>query len=161
MRSAPPNHGTSSVHSMDSDVAGGTLERGLAHRSPPPFEGEGAKGAEIDSCSAIGEWIDRVRRQRPPELIVLDRDLSESPICAEQDGSACNVISETPATTRCSVFNQFGYLERSRPAPARHWIVSRPSSSSRGPYPDSRSAAARGEEAKLSLPTVQRLEAAR
>jgi len=35
-----------------------------------------------------GQWIDRVHRRRPPKLIVLDTDSSESPIYGEQEGSA-------------------------------------------------------------------------
>jgi hypothetical protein len=35
-----------------------------------------------------GEWIDRVHRQRPPKLIALDMDSSESPTYGEHEGSA-------------------------------------------------------------------------
>ena len=35
-----------------------------------------------------GQWIDRVHRRRPPKLIVLDMDSSESPTYGEQEGSA-------------------------------------------------------------------------
>ena len=37
-----------------------------------------------------GQWIDRVHRRRPPKLIVLDMDSSESPTYGEQEGSAYN-----------------------------------------------------------------------
>src|SRR6202163_4426100 len=35
-----------------------------------------------------GRWIDKVHTRRPPRVIVLDMDLSESPTYGEQEGSA-------------------------------------------------------------------------
>ncbi len=35
-----------------------------------------------------GRWIDKVHARRPPKIIVLDMDLSESPTYGEQEGSA-------------------------------------------------------------------------
>jgi hypothetical protein len=37
-----------------------------------------------------GQWIDTVHRRRPPRLVVLDMDSSESPTYGEQEGSAYN-----------------------------------------------------------------------
>jgi hypothetical protein len=37
-----------------------------------------------------GQWIDKVHRQRPPKVIVLDMDSSESPTYGDQEGSAYN-----------------------------------------------------------------------
>ncbi len=59
-----------------------------------------------------GEWIDRVHRRRPPKLIVLDMDSSESPIYGEQEGSAYNGHFGCTCYRPLFVFNQFGDLER-------------------------------------------------
>ena len=45
----------------------------------------------------LGQWIERVHQRRPPKMIVLDRDSSESPTYGEQEGSAYN-----GPITRCS-----------------------------------------------------------
>ncbi len=37
-----------------------------------------------------GAWIDRVHTWRPPKLIILDMDSSESPTYGNQEGSAYN-----------------------------------------------------------------------
>jgi hypothetical protein len=37
-----------------------------------------------------GHWIDKVQQRRPPRIIVLDMDSSESPTYGEQEGSAYN-----------------------------------------------------------------------
>jgi hypothetical protein len=37
-----------------------------------------------------GRWIDKVHARRPPKIIVLDMDSSESPTYGEQEGSAYN-----------------------------------------------------------------------
>ena len=49
-----------------------------------------ASGESRRASQSSGQWIDRVHRQRPPKLIVLDMDSSESPIYGEQEGSAYN-----------------------------------------------------------------------
>ena len=49
-----------------------------------------------------GQWIDKVHRWRPPRMIVLDMDSSESPTYGEQKASAYKGISAAPAITRCS-----------------------------------------------------------
>jgi hypothetical protein len=48
----------------------------------------------------------------PPKLIVLDMDLSESPIYGEQEGSAYNGHFGCTCCHPLFVFNQFGDLER-------------------------------------------------
>src|ERR1700693_3562910 len=37
-----------------------------------------------------GQWVDKVHRRRPPKIIVLDMDSSESPTYGAQEGSAYN-----------------------------------------------------------------------
>ncbi len=59
-----------------------------------------------------GQWIDRVHRRRPPKLIVLAMDSSESPIYGEQEGSAYNGHFGCTCYHPLFVFNQFGDLER-------------------------------------------------
>jgi hypothetical protein len=59
-----------------------------------------------------GQWIDRVHRRRPPKLIVLDMDSSESPIYGDQEGSAYNGHFGCTCYHPLFVFNQFGDLER-------------------------------------------------
>src|SRR5271167_3402840 len=59
-----------------------------------------------------GQWVDRVHRRRPPKLIVLDMDSSESPIYGEQEGSAYNGHFGCTCYHPLFVFNQFGDLER-------------------------------------------------
>lgn len=59
-----------------------------------------------------GQWIDNVHRRRPPKLIVLDMDSSESPIYGEQEGSAYNAHFGCMCYHPLFVFNQFGDLER-------------------------------------------------
>jgi hypothetical protein len=60
-----------------------------------------------------GQWIDSVHRRRPPKLIVLDMDSSESPIYGEQEGSADNGHFGCMCYHPLFLFNQFGDLERS------------------------------------------------
>ncbi len=57
-----------------------------------------------------GQWIDRVHRRRPPKLIVLGMDSSESPIYGEQEGSAYNGHFGCTCYHPLFVFNQFGDL---------------------------------------------------
>ena len=49
-----------------------------------------------------GQWIDKVHQRRPPKIIVLDMDSSESPTYGDQEGSAYNGHSAAPVITRCS-----------------------------------------------------------
>src|SRR5919198_3309542 len=59
-----------------------------------------------------GRWIDTVHRRRPPRVIVLDMDSSESPTYGEQDGSAFNGHFGCSCYHPLFVFNQLGDLER-------------------------------------------------
>jgi len=59
-----------------------------------------------------GQWIDKVHQQRPPKLIVLDMDSSESPTYGEQEGSAYNGHFGCTCYHPLFVFNQFGDVER-------------------------------------------------
>ncbi len=59
-----------------------------------------------------GQWIDRVHRRRPPKLMVLEMDSSESPIYGEQEGSAYSGHFGCTCYHPPFVFNQFGGLER-------------------------------------------------
>jgi hypothetical protein len=50
-----------------------------------------------------GRWIDTVHGRRPPRIVVLDMDPSESPTHGEQEGSAYNGhFGSTCYPTRCS-----------------------------------------------------------
>ena len=59
-----------------------------------------------------GQWIDKVQQRRPPKMIVLDMDSSESPTYGEQEGSAYNGHFGCTCYHPLFVFNQFGDLER-------------------------------------------------
>src|SRR5712692_9828389 len=59
-----------------------------------------------------GQWIDKVQQRRPPRMIVLDMDSSESPTYGEQEGSAYNGHFGCTCYHPLFVFNQFGDVER-------------------------------------------------
>jgi hypothetical protein len=59
-----------------------------------------------------GQWIDKVQQRRPPKMIVLDMDSSESPTYGTQEGSAYNGHFGCTCYHPLFVFNQFGDLER-------------------------------------------------
>ncbi|MBV9250630.1 MAG: IS1380 family transposase [Acetobacteraceae bacterium] len=59
-----------------------------------------------------GQWIDKVHQRRPPKMIVLDMDSSESPTYGEQEGSAYNGHFGRTCYHPLFVFNQFGDVER-------------------------------------------------
>ena len=59
-----------------------------------------------------GQWIDKVHQRRPPKMIVLDMDSSESPTYGEQEGSAYNGHFGCTCYHPLFVFNQLGDLER-------------------------------------------------
>jgi hypothetical protein len=59
-----------------------------------------------------GRWIDKVHQRRPPKMIVLDMDSSESPTYGEQEGSAYNGYFGCTCYHPLFVFNQLGDLER-------------------------------------------------
>src|SRR5260370_19446395 len=64
-----------------------------------------------------GRWIDKVHTRRPPRVIVLDMDSSESPTYGGQEGSAYNGHFGCTCYHPLFVFNQLGDLERSPPPP--------------------------------------------
>src|SRR5271169_5011136 len=55
-----------------------------------------------------GQWIDTVHRRRPPRIVVLDMDSSESPTYGEQEGSAYNGHFGCTCYHPLFVFNQLG-----------------------------------------------------
>jgi hypothetical protein len=59
-----------------------------------------------------GRWIDAVHDKRPPKVITLDMDSSESPVHGAQEGSAWNGHFQSKCLHPLFVFNQFGDLER-------------------------------------------------
>ncbi len=59
-----------------------------------------------------GRWIDKVHMRRPPRVIVLDMDSSESPTYGAQEGSAYNGHFGCTCYHPLFVFNQLGDLER-------------------------------------------------
>jgi hypothetical protein len=59
-----------------------------------------------------GRWIDKVHRRRPPRIVVLDMDSSESPTYGEQEGSAYNGHFCCTCYHPLFVFNQLGDVER-------------------------------------------------
>lgn len=59
-----------------------------------------------------GEWIDKVHHRRPPRMIVLDMDSSESPTYGEQEGSAYNGHFGCTCYHPLFVFNQLRDVER-------------------------------------------------
>src|ERR671921_131760 len=59
-----------------------------------------------------GRWIDAVHARRPPRIVVLDMDSSESPTHGEQEGSTWNGHFGCTCYHPLFVFNQFGDLER-------------------------------------------------
>jgi hypothetical protein len=59
-----------------------------------------------------GHWIDKVHQRRPPSIIVLDMDSSESPTYGEQEGSAYNGHFGCTCYHPLFVFNQLGDVER-------------------------------------------------
>ena len=60
-----------------------------------------------------GCWIDRVHARKPPKMIILDLDSSESPTHGRQEGSAYNGHFGCTCYHPLFCFNQFGDLERS------------------------------------------------
>jgi Transposase DDE domain group 1 len=59
-----------------------------------------------------GQWVDKVHQRRPPKIIVLGMDSSESPTYGEQEDSAYNGHFGCTCYHPLFVFNQFGDVER-------------------------------------------------
>jgi hypothetical protein len=60
----------------------------------------------------LGRWIDKVHARRPPRIVVLDMDSSESPTYGEQEDSADNGHFGCMCYHPLFVFNQLGDVER-------------------------------------------------
>lgn len=59
-----------------------------------------------------GRWIDAVHDRRPPKVVTLDMDSSESPVHGDQEGAAWNGHFQSKCLHPLFVFNQYGDLER-------------------------------------------------
>ena len=59
-----------------------------------------------------GRWIDAVHDRRPPKVITLDMDSSESPVHGDQEGAMWNGHFQSKCLHPLFVFNQFGDPER-------------------------------------------------
>jgi hypothetical protein len=59
-----------------------------------------------------GQWINKVHQRRPPRIVVLDIDSSESPTYGVQEGSAYNGHFGCTCYHPLFVFNQLGDVER-------------------------------------------------
>ncbi|MDF0603958.1 IS1380 family transposase, partial [Psychromarinibacter sp. C21-152] len=72
--------------------------------------------AQPDNLAALidlpGRWIDAAHDRRPPKVITLDMDSSESPVHGDQEGAAWNGHFQSKCLHPLFVFNQFGDLER-------------------------------------------------
>jgi hypothetical protein len=72
--------------------------------------------SRADNLAALadlpGQWIDQVHQRRPPKMIVLDMDSSESPTYGEQEGTAYNGHFGCTCYHPLFVFNQLGDVER-------------------------------------------------
>jgi hypothetical protein len=96
-------------------VGGRAVKRGAASASAMGrFETEILTRAEnLDALADLpGRWIDAVHVRRPPKVVTLDMDSSESPVHGEQEGSAWNGHFQSKCLHPLFVFNQFGDLER-------------------------------------------------
>ncbi len=73
-----------------------------------------------------GRWIDTVHARRPPRIVVLDMDSSESPTHGDQEGSSWNGHFGCTCYHPLFVFNQFGDLERCALRPGNVHFTIRP-----------------------------------
>ncbi len=77
---------------------------------------ETAMLTEPENLSALvdlpGRWIDAVHDRRPPKVITLDMDSSESPVHGDQEGAMWNGHFQSKCLHPLFVFNQYGDLER-------------------------------------------------
>jgi hypothetical protein len=65
-----------------------------------------------------GRWIDKVHRRRPPRIIVLDMDSSESPTYGKQEGSSYNGHFGCTVIIRCSCSTSLVIWNGARCGPA-------------------------------------------
>src|SRR6185436_15932467 len=59
-----------------------------------------------------GRWVDKVHQRRPPRIVVLDMDSSESPTYGAQEGGTYNGHFGCTCYHPLFVFNQLGDVER-------------------------------------------------
>src|ERR1700682_4227834 len=97
-------------------VVGGGAPRGRAASASQMGRFETEWLARPENLATLadlsGDWIDTGPRRRPPEMIVLDMDSSESPTYGAQEGSAYNGHFGCTCYHPLFVFNQLGDLER-------------------------------------------------
>jgi hypothetical protein len=62
-----------------------------------------------------GQWIDKVHQRRPPSIVVLDMDSSESPTSASRRAAPTTATSAAPAITRYSCSTSSAMSERCAP----------------------------------------------
>jgi hypothetical protein len=68
----------------------------------------------LDALMAMpGQWVDRIRRRRPTDKLILDMDSSVSPTYGQQQGTAYNGHFECECYHPLFLFNQDGGIERS------------------------------------------------
>ena len=97
-------------------VGGRAVKNGAASASAMGrFETEMLTQSEnLDALAELpGRWIDAVHDRRPPKVITLDMDSSESPVHGDQEGAMWNGHFQSKCLHPLFVFNQFGDLERS------------------------------------------------
>jgi hypothetical protein len=100
---------------MSQLVGGRAVKNGAASASAMSrFEtGMLTSGKNLDVLTDLsGRWIDAVHDRRPPRVITLDMDSSESPVLGDQEGSAWNGHLQSKCLHPLFVFNQFGDLGR-------------------------------------------------
>jgi hypothetical protein len=68
-----------------------------------------------------GLWIDAVRKRRPPRVIVLDMDSSESPTYGEQEGTSAALCRFQPAWRSGAVFPRARATSTAPTVGARCW----------------------------------------
>jgi hypothetical protein len=97
-------------------VVGGRAVAGLAASASQMGRFETKWLCRPENLAALadlpGHWIDLVQQHRPPKMIVLDMDSSESPTYGEQEDSAYNGHFGCTCYHPLFVFNQLGDVER-------------------------------------------------
>jgi hypothetical protein len=100
-------------------VVGDRAITGSAASASPMGRFETKWLSRFENLSALadlpGQWIDKVDQRRPPKMIVLDMDSSESPTHGEHEGSAYNGHFGCTCYHPLFVFNQLGDVERCGP----------------------------------------------
>lgn len=97
-------------------VGGNAVKNGAASASAMGrFETEMlTQQGNLDALAELpGRWIDAVHDRRPPKVVTLDMDSSESPVHGDQEGAMWNGHYQSKCLHPLFVFNQYGDLERS------------------------------------------------